>query len=170
MKKTAILVALFPPIAALAADAAPASPHSLSANVTLASEYLYRGIAQTRGKPALQGGVDYAHASGFYLGAWGSTITWIDDQTAGASAPVEIDLYGGFQGAIAGGRSSPLRPRATSRPASLPARVPHTRHSSSEVLARRFAPCRPVQDTSPTARSRLMLDRPTESTAMPPQL
>ncbi|MDO8932340.1 MAG: TorF family putative porin, partial [Rhodocyclaceae bacterium] len=55
------------PLSALAADA-PATPeHSFTGNVTLASEYLYRGIAQTRGKPALQGGFDYAHASGLYV-------------------------------------------------------------------------------------------------------
>lgn len=101
MKKPLLALALLAPFAASAADEAPASPHSFTANVTLASEYLYRGIAQTRGKPALQGGVDYAHSSGLYLGAWGSTITWIDDAVAGASAPVEIDLYGGYKGSIA---------------------------------------------------------------------
>lgn len=105
MKKltmAAACAALLAPLASAAAEEAPASPHSFTANVTLASEYLYRGIAQTRGKPALQGGVDYAHSSGFYLGAWGSTITWIDDAVRGASAPVEIDIYGGYKGAITG--------------------------------------------------------------------
>lgn len=83
---------------AFAADAAPASPHTFTGNVTLASEYLYRGIAQTRGKPAIQGGFDYAHASGFYAGVWGSSISWISDAVAGASANVEIDVYGGYKG------------------------------------------------------------------------
>lgn len=83
---------------AFAADAAPASPHTFTGNVTLASEYLYRGIAQTRGKPAIQGGFDYAHASGLYAGVWGSSISWIGDGVAGASANVEIDVYGGYKG------------------------------------------------------------------------
>jgi uncharacterized protein (TIGR02001 family) len=83
---------------AFAADAAPASPHTVTGNVTLASEYLYRGIAQTRGKPAIQGGFDYAHASGLYAGVWGSNISWISDALPGASASVEIDVYGGYKG------------------------------------------------------------------------
>jgi uncharacterized protein (TIGR02001 family) len=62
------------------------------------TDYRYRGISQTRLKPALQGGVDYS-AGGFYLGAWASTIKWIKD--AGGDASAEIDLYGGYKGEIA---------------------------------------------------------------------
>lgn len=95
----AVAGALSAPLFAVAADA-PASPHSFTGNVTLASEYLYRGIAQTRGKPAIQGGFDYAHASGLYAGVWASNITWIGDAVAGASAGIEIDAYGGYKGTI----------------------------------------------------------------------
>lgn len=95
----AVGAALASPLVAVAADA-PASPHTFTGNVTLASEYLYRGIAQTRGKPALQGGFDYAHSSGLYAGIWGSNISWIGDATAGASASLEVDIYGGYKGAI----------------------------------------------------------------------
>lgn len=87
--------------AALADAAAATSP--ITANVTLASEYVYRGISQTREKPAIQGGFDYAHASGFYAGVWGSNISWLEDaDTSGAidSSSVEIDLYGGYKGKI----------------------------------------------------------------------
>lgn len=86
-----------------AETAAPASPHTFTGNVMLASEYLYRGIAQTNGKAALQGGFDYAHASGFYLGAWGSNISWLSDAGPGISAPLELDLYGGYKNSFAGG-------------------------------------------------------------------
>ncbi|MBA3033225.1 MAG: TorF family putative porin [Gammaproteobacteria bacterium] len=97
---TALLASFAAPLSAFAADA-PATPeHAFTGNVTLASEYLYRGIAQTRGKPALQGGFDYAHASGLYAGVWGSNISWINDGTAGASASLELDVYGGYKGAI----------------------------------------------------------------------
>jgi len=85
-----------------AADAAAVSPHTFTGNATLASEYLYRGIAQTRGKPAIQGGFDYAHASGFYAGVWGSSISWIGDAVAGSSANVELDVYGGYKGSMGG--------------------------------------------------------------------
>jgi uncharacterized protein (TIGR02001 family) len=67
--------------------------------VGVVSDYRYRGISQSRLEPALQGGIDYADKSGFYVGAWGSTIKWIKD--AGASAgSVEVDLYGGYKGAV----------------------------------------------------------------------
>lgn len=87
--------------AALADTAAATSP--ITANVTLATEYVYRGISQTREKPAIQGGFDYAHSSGFYAGVWGSNISWLEDaDTSGAidSSSVEIDLYGGYKGKI----------------------------------------------------------------------
>lgn len=85
--------------AASSAHAAEAaSPHTFTGNMTLASEYLYRGIAQTRGKPALQGGFDYAHSSGLYAGVWASNVSWINDATAGASAGLEVDVYGGYKG------------------------------------------------------------------------
>jgi uncharacterized protein (TIGR02001 family) len=70
----------------------------LAFNVGAVSDYRYRGISQTRLKPALQAGVDYT-AGGFYLGAWGSTIKWVKD--AYGDAQVEVDLYGGYKGEIA---------------------------------------------------------------------
>ncbi len=78
------------------AEDPPASP--LSFNIGGVSDYRYRGISQSRLKPALQGGADYAFASGAYLGTWASTIDWIKD--AGGNANVEIDLYGGYKGDI----------------------------------------------------------------------
>lgn len=76
-----------------------ASP--LSFNVGVVSDYRYRGISQTRLKPAVQGGVDYAAPMGFYVGTWASTIKWIKD--FGGDADVEIDLYGGWKGEVASG-------------------------------------------------------------------
>ena len=78
------------------AEDPPASP--LSFNVGVISDYRYRGISQTRLKPALQGGADYAFASGFYLGTWASSIKWIED--AYGDARMELDLYGGYKGEI----------------------------------------------------------------------
>lgn len=87
--------------AAPAAAAAPASPHTLSANVGVVSYYIFRGISQTRGGPAIQGGVDYSHSSGFYASAWASNINWVKDQQD-KSVPAEIDVYGGFKNTFAG--------------------------------------------------------------------
>ena len=106
---TAIAAVFFLPAASFAQTAAPApapapaaTPSPFTGNFTIASEYLYRGIAQTRGKPAVQGGFDYAHPSGFYVGTWGSNISWIGDTAPGASASLELDIYGGYKGAITG--------------------------------------------------------------------
>jgi uncharacterized protein (TIGR02001 family) len=85
------------------AEDPPASP--LSFNVGVVTDYRYRGISQSRLRPALQGGADYAFSNGLYLGTWASTIKWIKDNgtIAGVdtgSAPLEIDLYGGYKGDI----------------------------------------------------------------------
>ena len=70
----------------------------LAFNAGVFSDYRYRGISQTRLKPAVQGGVDFS-AGGFYLGAWASNIKWIQD--FGGDAKLEIDLYGGYKGQLA---------------------------------------------------------------------
>jgi uncharacterized protein (TIGR02001 family) len=81
---------------AAAPAAAPAPANSLTYNVGLVTDYRYRGISQSGLNPALQGGIDYSHTSGLYLGAWASTITWLTD--ANFKGRVEVDLYGGYKG------------------------------------------------------------------------
>jgi uncharacterized protein (TIGR02001 family) len=79
---------------AAAPAAAPASPHTITGNLGLFSSYRFRGIDQTFGKPALQGGIDYSHSSGFYLGNWNSNVS------SGAGFPdgnLEMDFYGGYK-------------------------------------------------------------------------
>lgn len=100
MKKSIVALALASlfSLPALAEDAAPASPFSF--NVGVVSDYLFRGVSQTHGDAALQGGVDYAHSSGFYLGVWGSTISWVEDYTGKGNT--EVDIYGGYKGSLAG--------------------------------------------------------------------
>jgi uncharacterized protein (TIGR02001 family) len=89
-----------------APSAAPAAPETTIAyNVGVVSQYRYRGLAQTRGYPALQGGVDYSNANGVYLGAWASTIRWIGDSsttTKSVDGKAELDLYGGYKFEAAG--------------------------------------------------------------------
>lgn len=82
--------------AAAAAAAEPASPHTFTANVGLFSQYVFRGITYTNEQAALQGGFDYAHASGFYAGVWGSSV----DKDGLYGNTLEIDLYGGFANTI----------------------------------------------------------------------
>ncbi len=104
-----------PATAPAAAAPAPAPDYTLSANVGLFSQYVYRGITQTARNPAIQGGFDFSHKSGFYLGTWASSITWVSDNysahpnagnaglTADGSAPsagMEWDFYGGYKNSI----------------------------------------------------------------------
>ena len=82
--------------------AAPASPHTLTGNVGLFSQYIFRGLTQTNKDPAIQGGFDYSHSSGFYAGTWASNISWLRDPVApgnaySAGGSLEWDFYGGYK-------------------------------------------------------------------------
>jgi uncharacterized protein (TIGR02001 family) len=111
MKKTALsLITLaLASSAAMAQTAAPAAPAStLSFNVGVVTDYRYRGISQSSRNPAVQIGADYAHKSGFYIGAWHSTIQWITDNSSYATPTTvkgagELDIYGGYKGEIVKG-------------------------------------------------------------------
>lgn len=85
----------------MVASPAMADDHSFSSNVTLTSDYLFRGVSQSGQKPALQGGFDYEHASGFYAGVWGSSISVLTDSGIASSANLEIDTYLGFSNSFA---------------------------------------------------------------------
>ena len=63
-------------------------------NVAVTTDYRFRGVSQSAKDPAIQGGVDFSDKSGFYLGAWASTI---DFGTLDRSADLEVDLYGGYK-------------------------------------------------------------------------
>jgi len=86
----AVATALLVPGVAAAQAASP-----ITGNMSLVSDYRFRGLTQTFEEPALQGGFDYAHSSGIYLGNWNSSIS--DSFFAGA--PLEMDFYGGYKGA-----------------------------------------------------------------------
>jgi uncharacterized protein (TIGR02001 family) len=94
--KLTVLLSTLAASGALMAQTKPPEPdYTLSFNVGAVTDYRYRGISQSRLKPALQGGADFAHKSGFYVGTWASTIRWIKD--AGGDADVEVDVYGGYK-------------------------------------------------------------------------
>lgn len=69
----------------------------LTANVSLTSNYKFRGQDQDTGKvsafkPALQGGFDYAFGdTGWYVGNWNSSVNWQPGNS------LEADLYGGYK-------------------------------------------------------------------------
>jgi uncharacterized protein (TIGR02001 family) len=84
----------------------PKPPYTLTGNFGFFSQYIFRGLTQTGRKPAVQGGFDFAHESGFYAGTWASNISWLKE---GASTPavtqgvygeggsMEWDFYGGYK-------------------------------------------------------------------------
>jgi uncharacterized protein (TIGR02001 family) len=82
------------PPAAPETAAAPASPHTFTGNVAVVSDYRFRGISQTFKRPAIQGGFDYSHSSGFYVGNWNSSVSGVQYNNG---AGLEMDLYGGYK-------------------------------------------------------------------------
>jgi uncharacterized protein (TIGR02001 family) len=110
MKKYMASIGLAFGLGALAVSSAPAMaeeksgfPGSFSANISLTSEYYFRGLSQTDDAPAIQGGFDYEVPLGkpvaLYLGVWGSNVDF--NEAAGVDgATIEIDYYGGLRGSI----------------------------------------------------------------------
>lgn len=109
-----------PGASATTSPAAPTSPHTVTGNVGIFSQYIFRGLTQTDGDPALQGGFDYSHSSGLYLGTWGSNISFLKENASvnavnsaavlGAASTnnvimgtyqqggsLELDFYGGYK-------------------------------------------------------------------------
>ena len=98
----ALLATLTASAAVHAQTAEPAAASPLTANVALTTNYKFRGqdqdqignngLYKTRAvKPAIQGGFDYAHESGFYVGNWNSSVNWLPGNS------IESDLYGGYK-------------------------------------------------------------------------
>ncbi|EIZ78596.1 hypothetical protein WSK_2644 [Novosphingobium sp. Rr 2-17] len=83
---------------AFADDAAPTPEIKISGSAALTSDYRFRGVSQSGGDPAIQGGITVSHASGFYVGTWGSSIDL--GSTYGST---ELDLFGGWTGEVSPG-------------------------------------------------------------------
>ena len=71
---------------------------SFSANVGYFSEYRFRGLDQSGEEAAVQGGFDWAHDSGFYIGTWASNVDFNDNDSV-----TEFDFYGGYTKEIQNG-------------------------------------------------------------------
>ena len=93
-----LATALALPTAAFAQDEEDTSGLTVSANVALTTDYRFRGVSLSGGDPAVQGGVDVAHDSGFYVGTWASSIDGGD-----AYGELEFDVYGGWSGDVSEG-------------------------------------------------------------------
>ena len=94
MRKTVLATALAAAAALPGlASAQATSPHTVAGNMGIFSDYRFRGISQTFVRPAIQGGIDYSHSSGFYLGNWNSNVSGISF----VDGNIEMDVYGGYK-------------------------------------------------------------------------
>lgn len=97
------LAAFLAPASGGAAEAsaggADAPAYSITGNVSFNSDYVWRGLTQTFGGPAVQFGADWKHRSGLYAGFWASNVSekWVP------GANLETDYYAGYKTEIASG-------------------------------------------------------------------
>lgn len=90
---------------ALADETAPPSAITVSGNVALVTDYRFRGLSQSSGDPAVQGGITVSHASGAYAGVWSSSIDFaaVGPTAQDVYGSQELDLFGGWTGSVGGG-------------------------------------------------------------------
>ncbi|MEQ8231801.1 MAG: TorF family putative porin, partial [Gammaproteobacteria bacterium] len=70
-----------------------------TANVSVSNNYLWRGLTQSENKPAVSGGIDYAHESGIYVGTWVSNVEYASGTNpSGDAFSYENDWYIGYAG------------------------------------------------------------------------
>ena len=86
---TKIAVAFLAAASSIAVQAADAPAFTTTGNLSYTSDYVFRGITQTGGHTALQGGFDVAHTSGFTAGVWASNVNW-------TNTTLEVDLYANY--------------------------------------------------------------------------
>ncbi len=97
MNKTKLLVMALGALVALPASAEDATQGPVTAYAGLVNNYLFRGISRSGAKPAVQAAFDYNNASGFYVGVFGSSVTWLGDRAVATSSGVELDTYLGIK-------------------------------------------------------------------------
>jgi uncharacterized protein (TIGR02001 family) len=98
--KSAVIGALMLPLASVVVAEESKSAFSVSGNVGLYSDYIFRGYTQTKNDPALQGGFDVEHESGAYAGVWASNVNWTTEGGYMDDNSLELDFYGGFAGGL----------------------------------------------------------------------
>jgi uncharacterized protein (TIGR02001 family) len=90
--QASFLLATLPVAGTALAQAANDDAYSISGNVALVSDYVFRGLTQTWGRPAVQGGADLAMKNGFAAGFWSSSIS----ERSYPGGALELDLYASY--------------------------------------------------------------------------
>ena len=92
----AAAITMTAPFAAFAEESTNPLPGTVTGNIAIVSDYVFRGVTQTTGNAAVQGGLDWDTGAGFHFGTWASSLNFAD----GNKATTELDLYGGYGGKI----------------------------------------------------------------------
>ena len=87
-------------VPAYAEETDPPSDITVSGNVTFVSDYRFRGLSLSGGDPAIQGTININHSSGFYVGAWASSL---EQDALDIYGNMELDVYGGWTGEVTSG-------------------------------------------------------------------
>lgn len=84
-------------------ETAPPPAVTVNGNVSLVTDYRFRGVSQSGGDPAIQGGITVNHSSGLYVGAWASSIDFSNIGAEPGFGSEELDLFGGWTGNLGSG-------------------------------------------------------------------
>jgi uncharacterized protein (TIGR02001 family) len=87
---------------ALADETAPPSEFTLTGNIAFVTDYRFRGLSRSKGDPAIQGGINLNHSSGFYVGIWSSSTSFKPPADA-VYGSQELDIFGGWTGQVTSG-------------------------------------------------------------------
>lgn len=101
MRLTKTLLALLlcaPALPALAQDEESSGPFTVSGGAWVLSDYVWRGVSQTQEDPAFQAEISVAHESGFYIGAWATTVDFTPAGAEDDGIDYELDAYIGWAG------------------------------------------------------------------------
>ena len=88
---------------AQADDGSSDKGYTASGNVTLITDYKFRGISQSNSDPTVQGGLDVSWDSGFYVGTWAAAVDFESRALLPGSCcdgSLELDYYAGWANSI----------------------------------------------------------------------
>jgi uncharacterized protein (TIGR02001 family) len=111
MKNFSLVVLSILSLGILSSNVIAEETSAVSANISLANDYIWRGLPQhldvtdndkAKSEPTLSGGFDYDIGSGFALGVWGSNVSFNGGTNTYNSASFELDLYGSYSGEYKG--------------------------------------------------------------------
>ncbi len=102
---TALAGGLLAATPALADETDPPGDFTVHGNIAAVTDYRYRGLSRSSGDFAVQGGIDLSHISGFYVGAWSSSLDLDNARPirAAVHGNQQLDLYAGWTGAVGNG-------------------------------------------------------------------